>query len=192
MAPSLGSNSQPPRTGSTEHLLLTPPRASLALEQSSHAHKCGTWPCGHQTQQLLLCVLEVNTPKIIWELCGSPWRWWFSCLALKGCAARPAGGGWWQGTAKGTRSRMAQKGCKGQVDAKHNSSVLPDGSSPGGRFLVESGWFIPVPDTEMGWEAEMSGVGEPWHLLQAVTLNRRTLRARDPQLPNAVIRAVYF
>lgn len=56
---------------------------------------------------------------------------------------------------------MAQKGCKGQMEAKHDSAVLPYGSSPAGHFLVESGWFTPMPDTEMGWEAEMSGMGEP-------------------------------
>lgn len=66
-----------------------------------------------------------------------------------------------QGAATGTRSRMAQKGCNGQMEAKHNSDVLPYGSSPAGHLLVESGWFTPMPDIEMGWEAEMPGMGEP-------------------------------
>lgn len=56
---------------------------------------------------------------------------------------------------------MAEKDCKGQMEAKYNSDVLPYGSSPAGHFSVESGWFTPMPDTEGGWEAEMSGMGQP-------------------------------
>lgn len=56
---------------------------------------------------------------------------------------------------------MTQEGCKGHMEAKHHSVVLPYGSSPAGCFLVESGWFTPVLDTEMGQEVEISGMGEP-------------------------------
>lgn len=47
MASTLGSNSQAPRTGSTGHFMPTPLKASLALEQTGHAHNpwhLALWP----------------------------------------------------------------------------------------------------------------------------------------------------
>lgn len=61
------------------------------------------------------------------------------------------------GTAKDTKSRMAQKGCEGQKGAKHNTLCCLMGAA---LQVVEYGCFTPMPDTEMGWEAEKSAVGE--------------------------------
>lgn len=107
---------------------------------------------------LCVCVLEVNMPKIIWELSCSPQRQCYYSMMLKGCAPCPAEagrggwGGWYGQEHKVWDSTEGLQGAAGS-QTRHRA-VLPASSTLAGLLLVGSSWFNPTPHKKMGWEAE--------------------------------------